>query len=467
MATDVEFVERALPHNLEAERAVLGACLVRHDAIDEVIGRLEPGYFFRDAHRRIWWHLRTLAQRRVVADLVTLKNVIVAAGEIDHCGGAAYLSSLVDGVPRSSNVAHYADIVREKAQLRATIYAGHKLIERAYDEDATANEIVGEAERALCEIATQTGRGGFQKLGDILPAVLDQVDAWANAPGGVTGLATGIRALDAMTRGLQPGNVVIVAARPAMGKSALAQNIEIAVAHAGHTVGSYSLEMGSEEKAIRAVTSEGQIDGHQLQRGRLSEQGYGRFSHALGALSGIPLFIDDDPAITVFDIGSRARRLKVEHGLSLLTVDYVQLVNAAGKSDNRNLELSFISRMLKRLAKELRIPIVVLAQLSRDVEKRIDKRPQLSDLRESGALEQDADVITFIYRPSYYDPEPKGTYASMAPDDYAEYAELIIAKQRNGPIGTVPVRFQKEFSLFTDWNADRARQQTLPTEGGR
>jgi replicative DNA helicase len=395
---------------------------------------------------------------------VTLKNEIVTAGEMDECGGAAYLSQLVDGVPRSTNVSHYADIVREKAQLRDTIHAGHRLIERAYDADAPARDIVNEAERALCQIATQTNVGGFRKIGDILPGVLDQVDKWASTPGGVTGLRTGIQGIDAMTRGLQPGNMVIVAARPSMGKSALVQNIETNVARAGQTVGSYSLEMSADEKAIRAVTGEGQIDGHQLQRGRLSERDYGRFAHAIGTLSEIPLFIDEDPGITVFDIGSRARRLKVEHGLSLLTVDYVQLVNAAGKQENRTIELGFISRMLKRLAKELHVPIVVLAQLSRDVEKRIDKRPQLSDLRESGALEQDADVIVFIYRPSYYDQEPKGDYTRFAPADYSQYAELIIAKQRNGPIGTVPVRFIKEHSLFIDWHDDAAtRQQSLPT----
>jgi len=463
MANEFDQVERTLPHNLEAERAVLGACLVRNDALDEVVGRLEPRHFYRDAHRRIWQHLRDMAKRRVVADLVTLKNEIVTAGEIDECGGAAYLSQLVDGVPRSMNVAHYAAIVIEKAQLRDTIFAGHRLIERAYDADAPASDIVNEAERALCQLATQANSGGFRRLGDVLPGILDQVEKWASTPGGITGLRTGIRGIDAMTRGLQPGTMVIVAARPSMGKSALVQNIETTVARDGHTVGSFSLEMGVDEKAIRAVTGEGQIDGHQLQRGRLTDRDYGRFTQAIGTLSGIPLFIDDDPGVTIFDIGSRARRLKVEHGLSLLTVDYVQLVNAVGRQENRTIELGFISRMLKRLAKELHIPIIVLAQLSRDVEKRIDKRPQLSDLRESGALEQDADAIVFIYRPSYYDQEPKGDYARFSPEEYQRYAELIIAKQRNGPVGTVPVQFIKEHSLFIDWNDDAARQQSLPT----
>lgn len=461
MANEFDQVERTLPHNLEAERAVLGACLVRNDALDEVVGRLEPRHFYRDAHRRIWQHLRKLAKRNVVADLVTLKNEIVTAGELEDCGGASYLSQLVDGVPRSMNVAHYAAIVIEKAQLRDTIYAGTRLIEQAYDASAPAHDIVNEAERVLCQLATQANAGGFRRLGDILPAVLDQVEKWSNTPGGITGLRTGIQAIDAMTRGLQPGNMVIVAARPSMGKSALVQNIETNVARAGHTVGSYSLEMSADEKAIRAVTGEGQIDGHQLQRGRLSGNDYGRFVQAIGSLSEIPLFIDEDPGVTIFDIGSRARRLKVEHGLSLLTVDYVQLVNSVGKQENRTIELGFISRMLKRLAKELHIPIVVLAQLSRDVEKRIDKRPMLSDLRESGALEQDADVIVFIYRPVYYDQEPKGDFARFSPAEYQRYAELIVAKQRNGPVGTVPVQFIKEHSLFTDWNDDAARQQSL------
>lgn len=464
MTTDVDLVERALPHNLEAERAVLGACLIRHDAIDEVLGVLEPAHFYRDAHRRIWSQMRRLALRRVMTDLVTVKEALSTAQELDEIGGPVYLASLVDGVPRSTNVASYAGIVRQKAQLRATIAAATRLLERAYQADSDAAEVINEAERALCEIATNADRGGFRRLSDILPKVLDQVDAWTRTPGGITGLRTGLRDLDAMTRGLQPGNLVIVAARPSMGKSALVQGIERAVAGAGQTVGAFSLEMSADEHAIRAVTSEGRIDGHRLQRGRLSEAEYGRFAMALGTLDTYPLFVDDSPFLTVFDIRSRARRLKAEHGLSLLTVDYAQLIESHERRENRNLELSTITRTLKAIAKELQIPVIALSQLSRDLEKRIDKRPQMSDLRESGALEQDADVIVFIYRPVRYDPAPKCDFANMAPADYEQYAELIIGKQRNGPVGTIPARWTAEHTTFSDWNTDDARQQPLPTE---
>jgi len=462
MANDVDLVERSLPHNLEAERAVLGACLIRPDAIDEVLGILEPAHFYRDAHRRMWGHMRRLALRRITTDLVTVKEALVTANELDQVGGPVYLASLVDGVPRSTNVGSYAGIVRQKAQLRATIAAANRLLERAYQADGDPADVINEAERALCEIATNSDGGGFKRLSETLPKVLDQAEAWTKSPGGITGLRTGLRALDAMTRGLQPANLIVVAARPSMGKSALVQGIERAVAGAGHTVGAFSLEMSVEEHAIRAVTSEGRVDGHRLQRGRLSEVEYGRFSHALGTLEPLPLFVDDSPFLTVFDIRSRARRLKAEHGLSLLTVDYAQLIESHERGENRNLELSKITRTLKAIAKELEIPVIALSQLSRDLEKRIDKRPQMSDLRESGALEQDADLILFIYRPEKYAEQPAGEFAQMDPDEYRRYAELILAKQRNGPIGTIPARWTAEYTTFSDWNAD-ASQQPLPT----
>lgn len=446
--TSAPTADRTIPHNLEAEQAVLGACLLNPEALGEALGLLEPGHFFRDAHRRIWAHMQALALKHVEVDTVTLKASLTAAHEVDEVGGPAYIASLTDGVPRSTNVAHYARIVRELAQLRAAIFAANKILADAYDADQDARAVLEQAERAFFEIASTTGAGGgFKRIGEVLPRLMDQIEAWCQTGTGITGLSTGFADIDAMTRGLQPGNLIILAARPSMGKSALALNIAQHVASQGGTVGFVSLEMSEDELAVRALTAEAHLDGHQLQRGRVGDRDWGVIAHAIGQLDGTPLYVDDSPFLTVFDVRTRARRLKQEHGLALLVVDYAQLMVGHEKRENRALELGAVSRMLKAIAKELHVPVIALSQLSRELEKRTDKRPILSDLRESGALEQDADLVLFIYRPEVYEGDnPRPEHVGLA--------EIIIAKQRNGPIGTVELTWQKQQTRF----ANRARE---------
>lgn len=455
--------DRTLPHNLEAERALLGAALLRPEILDEALVIVRAEDFYREAHRRIFSQIVALHGQKVEPDLVTVKNALLAAGELDQVGGPVYLAELLDGVPRSTNIAHYAGIVKEKARLRATIFTAQRMYESAFEHE-DAKHLIDQAEAALLAIATQSESAGFRRLSTILPGVLDQIERWAADGGGITGLPTRFRDLDAMTRGLQPGNLIVLAARPAMGKSALASNIAKQVAAQNHPVGLVSLEMAAEELAVRSIADEGGVDSHWLQRGRLDQRAWGRLTHALGVLEGLPLFIDDAPFQTEYDVRTRARRLKAEHGLDLLVVDYAQLMRSAEKVDNRALEVGHISRALKGLAKELHIPVIALSQLSRKVEERQHHRPMLSDLRESGALEQDADMVWFLYRPVVYDDTPKGEFSQMDPAEYATYTELIIAKQRNGPIGMVPLTWTAEYTRFSDRDrADRATQQALPT----
>lgn len=461
--SDVAIAERTLPHSLEAERAVIGAALLHPDAFGEAAQVLEPSHFFRDAHRRVWDHMRRLSTKHVELDLLTVKDSLIKSGELDDIGGPAYLMSLTDGVPRSSHIGEYARIVREKWRLRSAIYAANKILVEAYEAEDDAQIVVDRAEQALFEIAASIGTGGFRKLSEILPQLLEQIEAWSQSQSGVTGLSTGFRDLDGQTRGLQPGNLIILAARPSQGKSALALNIAKNVAAQGSTVGVFSLEMSETELAVRALTDEARINGHRLQAGYVRETDWGRIAHAIGILAEYPLYIDESPFVTAFDIRTRARRLKAEHDLSLLVIDYTQLMVGHERRENRALELGAVSRMLKAIAKELKIPVIALSQLSRKLEERTDKRPILSDLRESGALEQDADMVWFIHRPVHFEKSQRGDYQNMTPAEYETLAELIIAKQRNGPVGTVELTWRKEETRFEDRNFDsQVADQRLP-----
>jgi replicative DNA helicase len=435
--------ERTLPHNLEAERSVLGAILVHNDAFNLAAQIITDKDFFRDAHRRIFDKMIALNERTHAIDFVTLKEELARAGELEDVGGPAYIASLADGVPRATNVEYYARIVKEKSTLRSLIYAANKILINAYEAEQEPDIILDEAESSIFSVADDRMKAGFVPMRDLVKESFPKIEQLFEQKRLVTGTPTGFADLDEMTRGFQPGELVIIAARPSMGKTSLVLNISQYVAvQPGMTVGFFSLEMSKESLFLRLLTSEAQIDSHRLMSGAIGQKDYGRISHALESLSAMQLYIDDTSSIGVMEMRAKARRLQAEHGLNLLVVDYIQLMSGRGRFENRTLELAAISRSMKGLAKELHVPIVVLSQLSRAAETRSEHRPQLSDLRESGALEQDADLVILIYRDDVYNKDPNN------PD--AGTAELIIAKQCNGPTGTVKTAFLREQTRFAN-----------------
>jgi replicative DNA helicase len=435
--------ERTLPHNLDAERSVLGAILLHNDAFDLAAEVIDSGDFFRDAHRRIFDKMVKLVDRGDAIDLVTLKEELGRAGELDEVGGPAYITALVDGVPRSTNVEYYARIIKEKATLRNLIFSANKILATAYEGEEEADVILDQAEHAIFAIADDKIRDGFVSLRDLTQNSFETIEKLHARKELVTGVATGFTKLDELTAGLQPSDLIIVAARPSMGKTSLVLNI---AQHVGTntdlTVGIFSLEMSKEQLFLRMLTSEARIDAHRLRGGFLGERDWEHLSKAIGALSETKIFVDDSPSIGVLEMRAKCRRLAGAHGLHLVIIDYIQLMQGRGRFENRNLELASISRSLKGLAKELRIPVVVLSQLSRAPESRSGHRPQLSDLRESGALEQDADVVVFIYREDQYPDK------NEPPVDAQGIAELIIGKQRNGPTGVIKLAFIREYTRF-------------------
>jgi replicative DNA helicase len=441
--TAVAAAERTLPHNLEAERSVLGAILVHNDAFNLAAQVIDSNDFYRDAHRRIFDKMVALNERHDAIDFITLKEELARSGQLDDVGGPAYIASLADGVPRATNVEYYAKIVKEKSTLRNLIYAANKILTNAYEADQESDLVLDEAESAIFAVADDRLKAGFVPMRDLVKESFPKIEQLFEQKRLITGVPTGFVDLDEMTRGLQGGDLVIVAARPSMGKTSLVLNIAQYVAtQPEHSVGFFSLEMSKESLFLRLLTAEAQVDGHRLLSGAIGGKDYGRISHALETLSAMRLFIDDSASISVLEMRAKSRRLQAEHGLSLLVVDYIQLMSGRGRFENRTLELASISRSLKGLAKELNVPIVVLSQLSRAPEARSDHRPQLSDLRESGALEQDADVVVLIYRDDVYNKDPN------SPD--AGTAELILAKQRNGPTGVVRLAFLREQTRFAN-----------------
>ncbi len=441
--TAVATAERTLPHNLEAERSVLGAILVHNDAFNLAAQVIDSQDFYRDAHRRIFDRLVALNERHDAIDFVTLKEELSRNGELDEVGGPAYVASLADGVPRATNVEYYARIVKEKSTLRNLIYAATKIVANAYEAEQESDLILDEAESAIFSVADDRLKAGFVAMRDLVKDSFPKIEKLFEQKRLITGVPTGFVDVDEMTRGLQPGDLIIVAARPSMGKTSLVLNIAQYVASLGdQVVGFFSLEMSKESLFLRLLTSEAQIDGHRLMSGAIGGNDYHRISHALEKLNSMKLFIDDTASIGVLEMRAKSRRLQSEHGLNLLVVDYIQLMSGRGRFENRTLELASISRSLKGLAKELNVPIVVLSQLSRAPEARSDHRPQLSDLRESGALEQDADVVVLIYRDDVYNRDPNSPEAGTA--------ELILAKQRNGPTGVVKLAFLREQTRFAN-----------------
>jgi len=444
MSTEASPQDRTLPHNAEAERTVLGAILVDNQAFNsaaEILGRED---FYRDSHRRIFEAMAALAERSQPIDLVTLKEELVRRAALEARGGAAYLGSLVDGMPRITSVEHWSRLIKEKAVLRNLIHAGNRIVTSAFEAADEAAVLLDQAEKAIFDIAEHRIRAGFVAMGEIVKESFRTIDQLSQSKDVVTGLATGFVDLDEMTSGLQKGDLVIVAARPAMGKTSFCLNVAQHVAmRAGETVGVFSLEMSKEQLALRLLCADARIDGHRLRTGKLSEKDWARLAKSYTDLSQSKIFIDDSATISPLEMRAKCRRLKAEHGLALVVVDYLQLVSASGRTENRQQELSAISRSMKGLAKELSVPVLALSQLSRAPEARTDRRPQLSDLRESGALEQDADVVMFIYREEEYKPT----------DENRGIAEIIIGKQRNGPTGSRRLAFIKEFTRFEnlDW----------------
>ncbi len=439
--------DRPLPHNLEAERSVLGAILLHNAAFNEAAELIDSRDFYRDAHRRIFDKMVQLSERNEPIDLVTLKEELGRSGEIEQVGGPAYIAALVDGVPRATNVQHYARIVKEKATLRNLIHAATTILGSAYAAEQEADTVLDEAERAIFAIAEDRIREGFVSMHDLAHAGLATIEKAYEDKRLITGVPTGFTELDEMTSGLQPGDLILIAARPSMGKTSLALNIAQHVAtKTDKTVGVFSLEMSKEQLFLRMLAAEAGIDGHRLRTGFLRTDDWSKLSKAIGTLSEARIYIDDSASIGVLEMRAKARRLAAEHALDLLVIDYIQLMQGRGRFDNRVQELASISRGLKGLAKELSIPIVTLSQLSRAPENRPGRRPQLADLRESGALEQDADVVFLIYREEMYE----------ASEENQGVAEIIIGKQRNGPTGTVKLAFVKERTRFEnlEWRRD-------------
>jgi replicative DNA helicase len=430
--------ERTLPHNLEAERSILAAILIQNDALNDVGDTLTAADFFRDAHRRIFTHIVTLLEERSVVDLVTLKESLSRSGELETVGGPTYVHGLMDGVPRSTSISHYARIVAVKAALRRLIAAGQTMVAGAYEAEDDAEQILEAAERTILGLADRGTSTGFESMREIAPRALDFLERMHQTRGGVSGVPTGLTELDHITRGFQPGTLVIVGARPGAGKTSLALNVAVHAGRSGRRVGFFSLEMPNEELFVRQIAAVAGIDSHRLNSGYIGDREWARVAEAVGVIAETPIFSDETPAIGLMQLKSRSRRLKAD-GLDVVLIDYLQLMTPPDGLDNHSLEIDAITSGLKALAKELKIPIVLLAQLSRDHDKR-SERPRLSDLKYGG--EADADIVLFLYRKEEPEQLPNG----------ATLTELIVAKHRNGPTGTIKLSWFDQFTRFTDYS---------------
>jgi len=441
MATPV-VLEQPLPHNLEAERSVLGAVLLDNHQLNVAVQMLKSEDFFLDQHRKIFERMVELDEAHKAIDSLTLMEELHRHGELEAAGGAAYIGTLLDGVPRVSNVEHYARIVKEKSLLRNLAHAANAIQQNALAGDDDADAILDRAESSILMLAEERIRAGFVGVKELVSQSFQRLEKIFTEGRRITGLPTGYQQLDNLTSGLQPSELIILAARPSMGKTALALNISENVAlRAGEPVAVFSLEMSKESLLLRLLAARARIDAHKFRTGHLGREDWRKMTEALGELGEAPLWIDDTGSATVLEMSAKARRLKKDKGLSLVVVDYLQLISARGRFSNRNEEVTSISRALKALAKELQVPVMVLSQLTRAPERE-ERRPQLADLRESGAIEQDADVVMFIHRPGFYKPD--------IPDEERAKAELIIAKQRNGPTDRVHFVFLNTYTRFEE-----------------
>ena len=443
MASTTE-IERPLPHNLEAERSILGAVILDNHALNAAVEKLRPDDFFLPQHRLIFNQMVQLAEKQQAIDTITLMEDLTRRNELESAGGLPYLSQLTDGLPRLTNVEHYARIVKEKAVLRNLIYSASAIQEQALAAGDDADVILDRAESAIFQLAEDRVRAGLIGVKELVRENFERLERIFSEGRRITGLATGYTDLDNQTAGLQPSELIILAARPSMGKTALALNIAENVAlRQREPVAVFSLEMSKESLLLRMLASEARVDAHKFRTGHMNKDDWGKITTGLANLGESPLWIDDSASTTVLEMGAKARRLKRDKGLSLVIVDYLQLVvpSNTGRNTNRQEQVASISRAMKGLAKELKIPVLVLSQLTRAPE-RDERKPQLADLRESGAIEQDADVVLFIHRPNFYKTD--------LPEEERAKAEVIIAKQRNGPTGNLNFVFLARHTRFEE-----------------
>ncbi len=438
---ETAILDRIPPHNLDAEQAVLAAMMLDKDAIYEIVPILKEKDFYKEAHGIIYRTIVDLAEQGEPVDLITITESLRKSGNLEKVGGVGYIAQVANAIGTSTGVTHYAELIKEKSLLRSLIKIATNLAARSYKDSEETEQILNDAERMILEISQGRVRGGLVPISEVIEGTIERLEILNNKKSEITGLTSGFRDLDKFTSGWQNSDLIIVAARPAMGKTSFCLNLAAnAALLAKVPVAIFSLEMSREQLVQRMLSSAAMIDQQKLRTGRLLDKEWIALTSALGPLAEAPIYIDDTPAISVREIRAKTRRLKAEKGLGLVVIDYLQLMSTGRRVESRQQEISEISRSLKALARELDIPIIALSQLSRAVEQSQNKRPSLSHLRESGALEQDADIVMFIYRDEYYNPE----------SEKKAIAEIIIAKHRNGPVGTVELTFLKEFTKFGD-----------------
>ncbi len=432
---------RLPPQNIEAEQCVLGSVLQLQRALDKVAPLLSPDDFYKPAHQNIFSAMLSLFEKSEPQDLVTIANHLKDIGHLEQVGGPAYLATLTDIVPVSANIGYYAKIVRDKSILRQLIQTTSEIAGRCYEEQDDIDLLLDDVEQTVFDISSAKSNQAFFQLKEIIGETFKKIEKLAERKEMITGVPTGYPDFDRKTAGLQPSDLIIIAGRPSMGKTAFAMNLVQNAAVIDKTpVAVFSLEMSKEQLAARMLCSFGRVDSSRLRTGHLLDQDWPKLVRATGMMTSLPIFIDDTPSISILELRAKTRRLKSEHNIGMVVVDYLQLMRGRSGNDNREQEISEISRSLKAMAKELKIPVVALSQLNRSLENRTDKRPQLSDLRESGAIEQDADVICFIYRDEVYNKSPDNPKKGIA--------EIIIGKQRNGPTGTVELAFLDYITTF-------------------
>ena len=434
-----ELLDKIQPQNLEAEMAVIGSMLLDEEAISIAVETLDGESFYKNSHRKIFEAILELYSLNKPVDLITLTNELKRINVLDEVGGQSFLAVLANAVPTSANISHYVSIVKEKSILRSLINNSTRIVSMCYESEGNINEVVDNAEKFIFEISDKKTQGGFIPLKELIKDSIETIDQLYQKKQHVTGVPTGYVDFDIKTAGLQPSDLIIIAGRPSMGKSALA----LGVAEYAGTVEKiptaiFSLEMSKEQLVQRMLCAHAKVDAHKVRTGYLSTSDWPRLTAAAGKLSESPIYIDDTPGISVMELRAKARRLKMHHDIKLIILDYLQLMRGSGGIENRQQEISEISRSLKALARELNVPLIAISQLSRAVESRTDHRPQLSDLRESGAIEQDADLVVLLLREDYYNPSP----------DNQGIAEVIISKQRNGPVGSLKLAFIKEYTRF-------------------
>lgn len=434
--------ERVPPHNIEAEQSVIGAIFLEPEAFSTASEILIAEDFYRASHQRVFAAMMKLADRGEPIDVVTVTTYLNNVKQLEEVGGVAYLMQVAESVPTAANIEYYCRIVEEKGLLRRLIRAATDIVTSGFEKEDEVENVLNEAEKSILEVSSRNNSGSFKEIKDVLIDVYDKIEQLHESQGDVTGVPTGYQELDRITSGFQKNDLIIIAARPSVGKTAFALNVAQSVAvKTDEKVAIFSLEMGADQLVQRMLCAEGNIDSQRLRSGQLQPDDWGKLTMAMGSLSNAGIFIDDSPGIRVSEIRSKCRRLKQEHGLGMIMIDYLQLIQgSAGSNENRQQEVSEISRSLKGLARELEVPLIALSQLSRGVESRQDKRPMMSDLRESGSIEQDADIVGFLYRDDYYDSE----------SEKENIIEIIISKQRNGPTGTIELAFVKEYNKFVD-----------------